>query len=236
MNQFLENTLNVVCDNNDRVISAAIQSIQKDTKASEIVQLLKLMNNQHTKCLHIIADSFKANIVDNELFESLYDICSNNSYIFQYSENKDKLKETITYMLLNKSNFSDYQLTLFIDTLECLIAKGVDIKKETVKLLRSLESDMPNIAYSENMLHIKMAIATYGYCDINKKDMFKKLDDIVYYIRSNKLHHIKGMMHYYLWRFKSMNNHYVFSHYSTWNAQEHLDKSYEKGFHLAKLI
>lgn len=232
----LTNTLSVISEDTDPVTTAAIEKLQENITEEGTIQVLKLLDDRHSDVYNVTIASLNAGIVSDKLFEQLYCISLKYAHVFDNTENTERLKQFILHTITHKNKFGNHQLMQLVDALECLIAKGVDIKKETVKLLRSMESDMPNIAYSDNMLHIKMAIATYGYCDINKKDMFKKLDDIVYYIRSNKLHHIKGMMHYYLWRFKSMNNHYVFSYYSTWNAQEHLDKSYEKGFHLAKLI
>lgn len=231
----LKNTLSVISEDTDPVTTAAIEKLQENITEEGIIQVLKLLDDRHSDVYNVILAGLNAGIVSDKLFEQLYYVRLKHSYIFQTEKNVELLKQFVLHTIKHKNKFANHQLMQLVDTLECLIAKGVDIKKETADLLRSLESDMPNIAYSDNMLHIKMAIAVYGYCSTNKKDMFRKLDDIVCYIRSNKLHHIKGMMHYYLWRFKSMNDNYVFSHYSTWKAQEHLDKSYEKGFHLAKL-
>lgn len=217
-----------------------------------VVQQKKLQVNDELICDILALPDFKKtpkvsldliktmaeNGIYSQLIQEQLSILVTEGYILSLSHIEEKFESITCSILSNYGKLGVDLINGYIYILEELYAKGIDVRKALVSLLRTIDDNNPTKRYDADVIRIKIALVAYGAGKYNCHEQLECLDYYANYIKKNGLSNLKGAMHYYYAIFKERFPNCVSSVYSNdirHSSYGHLLKSKKKMFRLAEI-
>lgn len=122
--------------------------------------------------------------------------------ILSYPNIEKKLTEIANAVHRLNSDIDAKLISGFVYILEEVYAKGLDVRKEIVMLLKGIDTDSSSRIFDSDVIAIKMALVAYGANEYNFGEKLKELDHYADVVKRNKLNELKGAVHYYYAIFK----------------------------------
>ena len=218
-----------------------VVSRQKTLKVSDelICDILALPDfKKNPKVSLDLIKTMAENGIYSQLIQEELSILVTEGYILSLSHIEEKLESITCSILSNYGNLGVDLISGYIYILEEIYAKGINVRKALVSLLRTIDDNNPTKRYDADVIKIKMALVAYGAGKYNFHEQLECLDYYANYIKKNGLSNLKGAMHYYYAIFKERFPNCVSSVYSNdirHSSYGHLLKSKHKMFRLAEI-
>ena len=178
---------------------------QKELKISEelIFDILSLpyFNLCLERKLELLKELIKNGLCNQTIQMGLSNLIA-EGYILSIQNIKKDLIEIANAVYELRFNIDSELISDFAYILEEVYAKGIDVRKEIVMLLKSIDINSSSRIVDNNVIVIKMALVAYGTNEYNFGEKMKELDHYADLLKSNKLKELKPAMHYYYAVFK----------------------------------